>query len=46
MASIMINNPGPSNITTALYEQAVLQGAVNKRISVFQYLQKAYFPAF
>jgi len=32
----------PLSISTGQYEQALLQGAVNKRISIFQYIKKAY----
>ena len=30
------------NVTSGQYEQAMLHGAIKKRISIFQYLQKTY----
>jgi hypothetical protein len=34
---------GLSGINTQQYEQIMLQGVVNKRISIFQYIKRAYF---
>ena len=47
MASVGIYPPvGTSGINTGQYEQIMLQGAINKRISIFRYIKKAYFPLY
>jgi hypothetical protein len=33
-----------ATVSTGLFEQAMLQSAVKKRISIFQYLQKTFVP--
>jgi len=42
MVSIYVATSPLHTVTTGQYEQAMLQGAVKKRISIFEYLQKTY----
>ena len=42
MMSIHVTTSPLHTVMTGQYEQAMLQGAVKKRISIFEYLQKTY----